>query len=275
LNRVRASAFTLIEILVALAIMVIIVGCTYGIYFAATRSAARYRARAEVERDARVLLRMMGREIRCSYFPVPTETPTTQSSPAGTAAGPANPISPVNPLSANPLSAPSALSPAPTRENTPDATMTARKDRPVYDYLAGPAGRDGSFLQTLTTGGIADPDQPSSGLYNIAYRLDAGAKMIWRRQVDMLEPPDSKAQDPNWVCVARGVEAVKCSFFDGKTWADNWKTDLTTGLPYAVKIEIALADSEGRVSQYATSINLPLAAGPVAQSTVTAPQGRE
>ena len=84
--RIRQSAFTLIEILVALAIMVIVVGCAYGIYFGATRSATRYRARNEVERDARALLRMMGREVRCSYFPLPSDSPTVQSAPAGTSA---------------------------------------------------------------------------------------------------------------------------------------------------------------------------------------------
>ena len=257
MSRTRQSAFTLIEILVALAIMVIVVGCTYGLYFAATRSAARYRARTEVERDARALLRMMSREIRCSYLPVPNETPAVQSSPAVTS-GLVNP-----------------LSPAPAQANTPGTTMTSRKDRPVYDYLAGPAGRDGSFLQTLTSGGIGDPDRPSSGLYNVAYRLDAGRKMIWRRQVDMLEPPDSKAQESSWLCVARGVESVKCSFFDGKVWVESWKTDLTVGLPYAVKIEVALADTEGRISRYATSVNVPLATGPLAQSTVAAPAARQ
>lgn len=142
------SAFTLIEILVALAIMVIVIGCTYGIYFAATRSSTRYRARTEVERDARALLRMMSREIRCSYYPLAAESPTVQSAPAGAAGST------------------SSLSLAPAPANVPGATVTTttpRKDRPVYDYLAGPDGRDGSFLQTLTTGGIADPDQPSSG----------------------------------------------------------------------------------------------------------------
>jgi prepilin-type N-terminal cleavage/methylation domain-containing protein len=250
------SAFTLIEILVALAIMVIVVGCTYGLYIGATKSATRYRARTEVERDARALLRLMGREVRCSYFLTSNEAPTAQSSPAGTSGLPSSP----------------SLAPAP--ENTPGATITTitpRTDRPVYDYLTGPDGRDGSFLQTLTTGGIADPDHPSSGLYNVAYRLDAEQKMIFRRQVDMLEPPDSTVQQSSWLCVARGVEAIKCSFFDGTTWTDNWKTDLSTGLPYAVKIEIALTDTEGRVSEYSTSVNVPLAAGPLAQSQVAAP----
>lgn len=96
--------------------------------------------------------------------------------------------------------------------------------------------------------------------------------MIFRRQVDMLEPPDSQAQESSWLCVARGVESVKCSFFDGKDWTDTWKTDLNSGLPYAVKIEIELTDAEGRVGQYATSINVPLASGPLAQTTVAAPK---
>jgi type II secretory pathway pseudopilin PulG len=255
----NSGAFTLVEILVALAIMMIVVGCTYGLYMAATKSAARYRAKTEVERDARTLLRMMGREIRCSYFPSPNEAPTVGASSAGTSGLPSSPG-----LAQTPANAPGATV----------TTITPRKDRPVYDYLAGPEGRDGSFLQTLTTGGMADPDHPSSGLYNVAYRLDAGRKMIWRRQVDLLEPPDSKAQKSSWLCVARGVGSVKCSFFDGKAWTDSWKTDLSTGLPYAVKIEIEWTDTEGRVSDYSASINVPLAAGPLAQSTVTTPKAR-
>jgi hypothetical protein len=84
----------------------------------------------------------------------------------------------------------------------------------------------------------------------------------------VLEPPDSKAQEASWLCVARGVGSVKCHFFDGKAWVDAWKTDMTTGLPYAVKIEMELTDTEGRVSDYSTTINVLLCAGPVAQTTV-------
>ena len=260
-----SGAFTLIEILVALAIMVIVVGCTYGLYMAATKSATRYRARTEVERDARALLRMMAREVRCSYLPTAAAAPTVQPSPAGTSGAPASFLN----ATATPPS-PGASGPPPPRANMPGTTTIIRKDRPVYDLLAGPGGRDGSFLQTLTTGGIGDPDQPSSGLYNVGYRLDADQKMIFRRQVDLLEAPDSKVQETSWVCVARGVQSVKCSFFDGKDWQDSWKTDLTTtGLPYAVKIEIELMDTEGRVSSYSTSVNVTLASGPPGQTTTT------
>ena len=65
------GGFTLLELLVALSIIVLVLGAAYGAYAAATSSVARCRLRAGVERDARVALRIIEREVRCVAYRPP------------------------------------------------------------------------------------------------------------------------------------------------------------------------------------------------------------
>lgn len=66
--RQRSDAFTLVEVLVAMSILVIVLGIAYGAYAAATQSVDRCKRRMTVEQDARALLGMLERELRCGYL---------------------------------------------------------------------------------------------------------------------------------------------------------------------------------------------------------------
>lgn len=68
-------AFTLLELLIALSVIVLVLGAAYGAYAAATSSVSRCRQRAAVERDARVVLRMIEREVRCVAYRPPDPKP--------------------------------------------------------------------------------------------------------------------------------------------------------------------------------------------------------
>ncbi len=81
--------FTLLETLVALSIIVLVLGAAYGSYAAATASVARCRARASVERDARVLLRRIEREVRCVAWRPPETAARKGGAPATLSEGPA------------------------------------------------------------------------------------------------------------------------------------------------------------------------------------------
>lgn len=238
------SGFTLIEILVALSIMVIVLGAAYGTFSAATKSVSRCRARKALEEDGQGLLRMMAREVRCSYFPAPIENRAVSSSattPAGTGA----------------------------------PAVAAPSERPTPQYLYGTSDGHTGFLRLLTTGGIADPDQPSSGLYNVAYRLDPMKRMLFRRQADLLQPAQSDTEGLGWLCVARGVESLAYSFSDGKNWADAWQTDGGTGLPSAVKIDIVLSDAGGNQRAFSTTVYVSMQAAPFTQTLVQPPSPKQ
>ena len=240
--RIR-NGFTLIEILVALSIMVIVLGAAYGTFSAATKSVSRCRARKFLEEEGQGLLRMMAREIRGSYFPAPGENRPASSSgtaPAGTG----------------------------------DSTVVARSERPTPQYLNGRNGGEAGSLQLLTTGGIPDPDQPSSGLYNVAYRLDPAKKTLFRRQADLLQPAQSDTDAPGWVRVGRGVESVAYSFSDGTNWADAWRTEEGAGLPSAVKIDLVLSDAEGNRRAFSATVFIPVQAAAFTQTLVQPPGPR-
>ncbi|MHC4632893.1 MAG: PulJ/GspJ family protein, partial [Planctomycetota bacterium] len=59
--------FTLVEILVAMAIIVTIVSMVYGSYFATSKSAETCKAKMALSQQVRKVLQQMARQIRCSY----------------------------------------------------------------------------------------------------------------------------------------------------------------------------------------------------------------
>ena len=239
-NRRSRIGFTLIEILVALSIMVIVLGAAYGTFRAATNSVSRCKARKTLEEDGQGLLRMMAREIRCSYFPAPGENRPVSSSGTTPPATPA----------------------------TPAPIAAARSERPAPQYLNGTSDGQTGSLQLLTTAGMADPDQPASGLYNIAYQLDAVKKRLLRRQADLLQPRSSDTDSPHCLCVARRVESLAYSFSDGKDWSNAWQTDDVVGLPSAVRISIVLSDADGNQRAFSTTVFVPTQNVPSTQTVV-------
>ena len=74
-NRYGKNGFTLVEILVAMAIIVVIVSLVYGSYFATSKSTQAYKSRIALFQQGRKVLRQMARQIRCSYAGT-TEEPT-------------------------------------------------------------------------------------------------------------------------------------------------------------------------------------------------------
>jgi prepilin-type N-terminal cleavage/methylation domain-containing protein len=81
-RRTAHRAFTLIEMLVSLAIVGTIVTMVYGSYAATSRSLDVYGRRMACSERAHLALRIMARQIRCVYVPTtPTSTPTFQAEP--------------------------------------------------------------------------------------------------------------------------------------------------------------------------------------------------
>ncbi len=66
-NSPGKNGFTLVELLVALAIIVTIVTMVYGSYFATSKSAQVCNAGIAVLQQGRKVLEQMAQQIRCSY----------------------------------------------------------------------------------------------------------------------------------------------------------------------------------------------------------------
>ena len=66
-NRTRQRGFTLIEILVAVALISIVLSMVYGTYVTTTRSAQACKSRIVLCEQGRTTLEQIARHIRCSY----------------------------------------------------------------------------------------------------------------------------------------------------------------------------------------------------------------
>ena len=78
---VNKDGFTLLEALVAMAIVVSIVSMVYGSYFATSKSADVYKARMTTSESAGGVLQQMARQIRCSYARAAGDSPASIEKP--------------------------------------------------------------------------------------------------------------------------------------------------------------------------------------------------
>ncbi len=79
-RRRPSTGFTLVEMLVALALVSTIATMVYGSYAAVSRSLDLYGRRAACSERACLVLRLMARQVRCAYMP-PSPAGATRSSP--------------------------------------------------------------------------------------------------------------------------------------------------------------------------------------------------
>lgn len=75
--RAAQKAFTLIEMLVSLAIVATIMTMVYGSYAATSRTLDVYTSRMTCSEQAHLVLRLMARQIRCAYMP-PAASPSSE-----------------------------------------------------------------------------------------------------------------------------------------------------------------------------------------------------
>ncbi len=76
-DRAAHKAFTLIEMLVSLAIVATIMTMVYGSYAATSRTLDVYTSRMTCSEQAHLVLRLMARQIRCAYMP-PATSPSSE-----------------------------------------------------------------------------------------------------------------------------------------------------------------------------------------------------
>ncbi len=77
--RLPTTGFTLIEMLVALALVGTIMAMVYGSYAAASRCLDRYGSRMASSERASLVLRLMARQIRCAYAPAAPNAATQRT----------------------------------------------------------------------------------------------------------------------------------------------------------------------------------------------------
>ncbi len=210
------TGFTLVELLVALAIIVTIVTMVYGSYSATSKSTRICSAGIAVLQQERKVLQQIAQQIRCSYADT-------------------------NGVSANMTAV------SPKKEVIPENTTS---------YFRGdPDDPSGEILHLVTTHGIF-VGQQEDGLFDVTYKFDRSAATLFLSQTRFVRKVQSIAERRNWRPLAENVEAVELAFFDGQQWLPKWDFAQKQKLPCAVRISITCKDENDRQYCYGTAANI-------------------
>jgi len=210
---VNKNGFTLLEALVAMAIVVSIVSMVYGSYFATSKSAEVYKARMTTSESAGGVLQQMARQIRCSY-----------ARAAGDSAA------------------------FPARRDLPKTQGILEK--PISYFKGGFDLPTGEILHLVTTARFFGLDDLRDGLFDVVYKFDKSTHTLLVSQKRFVEAPTGLAEDRDFSAAVEGLEDIELAFFDGGQWLDEWDFSLKRKLPRAVRIGIVCEDENGRKCSY-------------------------
>ena len=213
-NRSAKNGFTLIEILVASAIIVTIVSMVYGSYFATSKSAQACKSSIELSGQGRTVLEQMARQIRCSYI----GSDTNSKYPAGSFFL--------------------------QREKMPENTFS------YYD--GGSNGPGGQILHFVTTNGNLEELPSVDGLFEVTYKFDESSGTLFVSRERFIDAHESVVENRNWRRFATNIKSIELAFSDGWQWLRTWDFTKKKSLPNAVKISITCDGEDYRQYHYST-----------------------
>jgi len=208
------TGFTLVEILVAAAIIVTVVSMVYGSYFATAKSTDVCKARMILSGQTRRVLRQMARQIRCSYLGKTQE----RSDSAGA-------------------------------KSQEERKITEKQ---IIYFNCQPDAPGSEMLHLVTTNGLFCLEGQANGLFNVTYKFDKDSGTLSLSQRRFVGTSEMLMEKRNWRPLLRNVECVELDFFDGQQWLSEWVFKQKKKLPVAVRIGITGKDENYRQCHYST-----------------------
>jgi prepilin-type N-terminal cleavage/methylation domain-containing protein len=212
-SRSVKNGFTLVEILVAVAIIAAIISMVYGSYFVTSKSAQACKRRISASQEARELLGRIAQQIRCSY--------------AGSV------------QKFKPAAGKGALKKEETQEN-------------IINYFNGSSSEmSGEILYLVTTNSILDKQAP--GLFEVTYKFDKNTGTLFLSQKRFVDGHKSFIENRNWQPLAENIDSIELEFSDGRHWLPIWDFKEKKVLPHAVKINLTCRDENYRQYSFGTA----------------------
>ena len=213
-TRHRQSGFTLIEILVAAAIILSILSFVYGTYFTILKSTQATRAKLTLSQQAIKVLTQLTQQIRCSYADTISDSMYTTKPASG---------------------------------------RKEKRTQNNIDFFSGYAGNPSKeILHLITTNKFGMPQNSSEGLFDVTYRFDRSEGLLYLSQERFVGTAKNSIGKKSWKPIAENIESLKLGFFDGQQWLDKWSFKDRKKLPNAVKIDITFEDQTSRTYRYGT-----------------------
>ncbi len=213
-HKADKTGFTLIEMLVAVAMIVTIVSMVYGSYSATSRSAEAYKVRMTLADRAHSALQQMARQIRCCYGGAPADSTD------------------------------------PAKAALPKTAAILQS--PVNYFKGGPSAPNGEILHLVTTSALSGEPDLAGGLFDAAYRFDKSTHILFVSCTRFVQTPKGLVGERDWSPLIENVEHIELTFFDGRQWLGEWDFARRENLPAAVRIDIACRDENGRQCSYGT-----------------------
>jgi len=210
------SGFTLIEMLVAMAMIVIIVSIVYGSYAATSQSREIYQSRMTCSQRAHLVLRLMSRQIRCAY---------------------ARPVDPN------------------TTESTSSKDRILIEEVPDV-FRGDPRNPRGEILGFATTIGLGGALNAQRGLSYVRYLYDSTMGTLSIAYGPHDNRRKTNARPASWTPILEGVTKIEMEFHDGRRWQSEWTDRRTKTLPRVVRIGITVVDENNREHQFGTAISI-------------------
>lgn len=203
------DGFTLIEVLVALALLVILSAALYGTYFSVTAARERGGDRIEARRELSTTLGSLHNELASAYL---GKRPQTQSG----GSTPANPVNTANP--------------------TAGITHFVVEDRDSF-------GKPASLLEFTYVAPPNIAQVPASDLTLVRYAVQEKNEVLTltRESRDLFYDPSYKSVPYPVMDVVEGF-LVEC--YDGSKWVKTWDTALNFGLPKSIRVTVTLKGGE-------------------------------
>ncbi|MFC1604212.1 type II secretion system protein GspJ [Planctomycetota bacterium] len=206
MGRKKRTAFTILELLVALSMLVLILAAVYGSYSAATTSIVNCKPRSVLQQQAGLFLQRMSSELRCCY------------------AGSSN-------------EARGELS-----ESRPGDEVIEQEKQPLFVGNDPSSGQ--TFLQFVIPTLVSKRSYISSGLATVSYKLDKSGRKLLRSEHRYAAKTEDDDNVYDWLPVFANVKTITIEYFEGEKWQEEWDSNEMNGLPQAVKISLVLETEE-------------------------------
>jgi type II secretion system protein J len=204
------KAFTLLEIVIALSMLVLILASAYGSYAATMRSLRRCRTRHVLQQQAGIFLERLASEIRCCY--------------AGYQEEPAQ----------------SAIKPAQRAKKE----ELNQKQHSLFSGKEASSGR--SFLRFVTSAIASKREHKFGGLAVVEYMLDSSENTLLRSKRRYLDGFEVDKDDYNRLVILENVQDVTIEFLDDEEWLKKWDSNDKGGLlPQAIRISVVMQPEDG------------------------------
>lgn len=213
-TRYQQSGFTLIEILVAAAIILSILSMVYGTYFTISKSTQATRAKLTLSQQTLKVLTQLTRQIRCSYADTVSDSAYTTKSVF---------------------------------------ERKKKKPRNNPDFFSGHTDNTSEeILHLITTNRFGMPQNLPDGLFDVTYRFDNSKGQLYLSQKRFVGTTKNTAEKKLWQPIAENIQSLELAFFDGQQWSNKWTFKNRKKLPNAVKIDITFRDQTDRIYRCST-----------------------